>query len=141
MNNNNITRLRRVAPCRRTHKDLRLSNDDLHIINRALEPNRIMLAELRVEIREKVYFEGATLQDLQKNQHLFDRNEVFSLLGDQYVLDQSQIDEGANILARWRTQPGEADSLNLSQTIELLAQLLELSNAALENAEELAILA
>jgi len=141
MNNNNITRLRRVAPCRRTHKDLRLSNDDLHIINRALEPNRAMLAELRVEIREKVYFEGATLQDLQKNQHLFDRNEVFSLLGDQYVLGQDQVDEGASILAHWRTQSGEVDNLNLSQTIELLAQLLELSNAALESAEELAILA
>jgi len=141
MKHNNIARLRRVAPCRRIHKDLRLSNDDLHIINRALEPNRAMLAELRVEIREKVYFEGATLQDLQKNQHLFDRNEVFSLLGDQYVLDHGQVEEGASILARWRTQPGEADDLNLNQTVELLAQLLELSHAALESAEELAILA
>lgn len=141
MNNNKITRLRRVAPCRRTHKDLRLSNDDLHIINRALEPNRSLLAELRIEIREKIYFEGATLQDMQKNQHLFDRNEVFSLLGDQYSLSEAQVNEGASILARWRNQPDEADTLNLSQTIELLAQLLELSNDTGDNIEELAILA
>jgi len=127
MNNSNLTRLT-ARHRRRSHsKDLRLSNDDLHIINRALEENRAMLAELRIEIREKVYFEGATLQDIQKHQSLFDKNEVFNLLGDRYPLQPQHIEEGADILAHWRAHPALADPLSLEQTIQLLADLLDLT--------------
>lgn len=111
---------------RRQHhqRDLRLTRDDLQVISNALPENRAQLSALRVEIREKVFFRSVTLQDVQRHQHLFDRNEVFSLLGDRYLLDSDQVEEGAQILARWRAHPAEADALNLQQTVELLASLL-----------------
>ena len=69
----------------------------------------------------------ATLQDIQQHQALLDRNDLFNLLGDRYVLTPDVVAEGADILAYWREYPSLIDEMDLQQTVDLLADLLYLN--------------
>jgi len=104
----------------------RLTKDDLHQINSVRDENRSALTSLRLEMQDKMTAH-ATLQDIQQHQALLDRNDLFNLLGDRYVLTPDVVAEGADILAYWREYPSLIDEMDLQQTVDLLADLLYLN--------------
>lgn len=117
-----ITRLPLNASAGASHRHL--TEDDLRAIYSVLPENQPQLAALHQLIQQRGLTANTTLAEMEQHQGLFDRMEVFTLLGDRYPLTEQQVREGAEILASWSENPELIDSLSLEQTIALLAELI-----------------
>ena len=87
-----ITRLPLNASAGASHRHL--TEDDLRAIYSVLPENQPQLAALRQLIQQRGLTANTTLAEMEQHQGLFDRMEVFTLLGDRYPLTEQQVREG-----------------------------------------------